>query len=197
MTYYPDLSEYAYSPSAIPDLNVGWLARWHRYTKGEVSADFLAALARQASVTRSQTRGFHPCPFCRPWSRKGGEEGAARAVGIRLGSAEMHAFSRDGRVFAAPNLVHHYVDRHGYRPPTEFVEAVLDVAEGRIGPSIVPRLREVLTDSTSVQDRVDAAVDLMQLSPDSTLELIAGIAAEPACHPYLKRKLELLTAGQR
>ena len=31
----------------------------------------------------------------------------------------------DGLLFAAPSLMHHYVAARGYRPPDEFVAAVL------------------------------------------------------------------------
>ncbi len=30
-----------------------------------------------------------------------------------------------GKVYAAPSLVHHYVVAHDYRPPDEFIAAVL------------------------------------------------------------------------
>ena len=30
-----------------------------------------------------------------------------------------------GRVYAAPTLIWHYVTEHGYRPPDEFIDAVL------------------------------------------------------------------------
>jgi hypothetical protein len=34
-------------------------------------------------------------------------------------------FGSDGRTYAAPTLVYHYVVRHHYSPPEEFVRAVL------------------------------------------------------------------------
>jgi hypothetical protein len=40
----------------------------------------------------------------------------------------------DGRVYAAPSLVHHYVIAHGYRPPDEFIAAVLAWDEGTAEP---------------------------------------------------------------
>jgi hypothetical protein len=41
------------------------------------------------------------------------------------GSAEIIVPGRDGKVYRAPTLIGHYVGRHRYRPPREFVEAVL------------------------------------------------------------------------
>jgi hypothetical protein len=108
---------------------------------------------------------------------------------IWLGSAEIHAFSQGGKIFSAPNLVYHYVERHGYRPPDEFVQAVIDGAEGRVNDSTVHRLRALLNGSPRVGDRVDAAIDLMQISPDSAASWIAEIIAPSSCEPYLKHKL--------
>jgi hypothetical protein len=44
---------------------------------------------------------------------------------ITIGSAEIRVFGHDGRVYAAPNFIYHYVVVHHYQPPEEFVEAVL------------------------------------------------------------------------
>lgn len=56
-----------------------------------------------------------------------------------LGSAEIRVGLPGGRWYAAPNLVYHYVTAHNYRPPDEFIEAVLhgDVATDGTGEWIV------------------------------------------------------------
>jgi hypothetical protein len=36
----------------------------------------------------------------------------------------MRVFGVNGDVFAAPNLIYHYVSDHRYRPPHEFIQAV-------------------------------------------------------------------------
>jgi len=43
---------------------------------------------------------------------------------LLLGSAEIRAFSETKEVYAAPNLIYHYVSVHKYRPPECFLEAV-------------------------------------------------------------------------
>ena len=43
----------------------------------------------------------------------------------RLGSAEMTVKGKDGKIYAAPNLIYHYMAAHDYDPPKEFVEALL------------------------------------------------------------------------
>ena len=44
-----------------------------------------------------------------------------------LGSAEIRVLGGGGKVYAAPNLIYHYVAKHKYRPPEEFIEAVMRV----------------------------------------------------------------------
>jgi hypothetical protein len=44
---------------------------------------------------------------------------------LKLGSAEIRVFGRSGVIYAAPNLIFHYVKDHAYRPPREFIDAVV------------------------------------------------------------------------
>jgi hypothetical protein len=41
-----------------------------------------------------------------------------------LGSAEIRVPGKDGKVYAAPNLIYHYIKDCGYLPPQEFIDAV-------------------------------------------------------------------------
>jgi hypothetical protein len=52
-------------------------------------------------------------------------------VGIPFpfGSAEIRVPGKGNIVFAAPEMIAHYVIMHEYRPPEEFIEAVLACAE--------------------------------------------------------------------
>jgi len=43
---------------------------------------------------------------------------------IDLGFAEIRAFGKHDKVYAAPNLLYHYVTAHHYKPPAEFVLAL-------------------------------------------------------------------------
>ncbi len=43
---------------------------------------------------------------------------------IQLGQAEIRVLGEDD-IFAAPTLIYHYVTAHNYRPPEEFIQAVL------------------------------------------------------------------------
>jgi hypothetical protein len=44
---------------------------------------------------------------------------------LKFGSAEIRVIGSDSVIYAAPNLVFHYVRDHGYKPPQSFIDAVL------------------------------------------------------------------------
>ena len=130
MTWYSDLSQYSYLPESIPAgqtiLNVGKPGAEHDFPLGDPPDGFLDALAELcAKYGHARTRGWHACDL--PHAEEleypcaievGGEQ-------VALGSAEVRVISNDGAILSAPNLVWHYVSYHRYRPPAEFVEAVL------------------------------------------------------------------------
>ena len=125
MTRYPDLSPYAYGESAARDpsiLNVGWLGRGAPFERGDVPPALVSTLARLCADPVQRTRGFHPCELCR-----------SPTVGVRflhdgreivLGSAEIRVAGSGGIIYAAPNLILHYVTEHRYLPPREFLDAL-------------------------------------------------------------------------
>jgi hypothetical protein len=114
VTYFPDLTAYTYlHPEEEPPntVNIGWLDRAYPYPAGKTNKKFHVKL-RQISLLRvKQTRGFHTCYFCKGPNRP-------------HGSAEIRV-PGEGKVYAAPELVHHYVVAHRYKPPEEFIAAVL------------------------------------------------------------------------
>jgi hypothetical protein len=116
MTFFEDLSPYTYihPEEELPGtVNIGWLDRGQPFPVGKTSAQFRAKLMDLCRRPVKQTRGFHSCPFCRGRNRP-------------RGSAEIRVRGT-GRVYAAPTLVHHYVTVHQYKPPEEFIEAVLQI----------------------------------------------------------------------
>lgn len=121
MAFFEDLTPYTYfdpEREAPGTVNIGWLDAAHLFPTGPTSDEFQDKLGRLCELRVQQTRGSHPCELC---------SGRDRPVS----SSEMRvAGSR--RVYAAPSLVHHYVAAHGYRPPEEFIEAVMACDEGRV-----------------------------------------------------------------
>lgn len=144
MTYFPDLSPYRYDEfrnvagledgAAREDVealraarNVGWLQGGVRFPRGATQADFRKRLFGLCRHARWGHRGIHVCNvgWCRllPMSRRARRQGTV----VRLGFHVLIVRGRD-RIFAAPDLIYHYVVWHKYRPPDAFVEAVLAVA---------------------------------------------------------------------
>lgn len=124
MAYFTDLSEYIYRKDyANGEYNVGWLDVSKEYPKGELTNEFLDRLWEYLPYNITQMRGFHECNLC---SEKLGylevEKGNDK---FKLGSAEIRVIGIDGKVYAAPNLIYHYIQYHKYMPPEEFVNAVL------------------------------------------------------------------------
>jgi len=126
--YYPDLTQYEYGLSLKNSglLNVGWLSKEHPYPQGETIAEFKAKLLELCEIPVNQTRGFHRCEFC--------EENRGKRIVVHLddnkltlGSAEIRAVHADRSVFAAPNMIYHYVVKHNYLPPDKFIEAVIGI----------------------------------------------------------------------
>ena len=120
MAFFEDLTPYTFfHPEEEPDgtVNIGWLERGHTFPTGKTSAEFRAKLQQLSQFRVKRTRGFHSCDFC-----KGRDKPHSLAEIRVLG---------DERLYAAPELVYHYVVEHGYKPPEEFIAAVLVWEESR------------------------------------------------------------------
>ncbi len=123
MTYFEDLSDDAYAPGFVRPgtKSVGWLARGHAFPTMIPDEETLDLLWLYCSISVVQTRGGHECEFCPIGSARYFERNGQRLL---LGTSEIRVFSRDGRIYAAPTLIYHYVAVHHYKPPDEFLRAL-------------------------------------------------------------------------
>ena len=124
MAYFPDLSEYAYSPLKVSSCrteNVGWLSKEMPFATRDPTKDLLRDLWLYCAVSVMASRGVFDCPFCEPEARGAIEENEGRAY--LLGAAEIRVFA-GSVIYAAPNQVYHYINEHSYLPPDPFIEAV-------------------------------------------------------------------------
>ena len=117
--HFDDLSPYTYGSAASDGrgVNVGWLDAPHGFPTGDTLPELRARLA--VLVERGETggmMGFHACTL--------GHQVDERHVG----NGEIIALGADGTRYHAPTLILHYVEAHHYRPPQEFVDAVLRTA---------------------------------------------------------------------
>lgn len=123
MSFYEDLSTYEYTEADGPMKNIGWLAPPHPFTTGDSPGWLLPGLLLLAEDLECVMRGVHDCEYCEVESPVRFRFGPSGKV-ISVGTGEIRVDGRDGKKYAAPSLVVHYVAAHRYRPPQEFIDAV-------------------------------------------------------------------------
>lgn len=106
--FFPDLTLHPASRPGKEAVFVGWLARDHPFPIGTVPLQFLNFLDHYCQQPCNVTFGSHNCEFCGNYS----------------GSGEIQVV-HSGRLYLAPVMIHHYVTAHNYRPPDEFITAIL------------------------------------------------------------------------
>ena len=110
--WYADLAPFDDSDPDDGLRAVGWLERGRPFPTGPVDP---AVYARLVELLKhpwepSITMGFHECDLCLYHGESGKRNLYVPAGGV---------------VLVAPELVAHYMNAHGYRPPDEFCGAVL------------------------------------------------------------------------
>lgn len=120
MRRYFDLHPYEGCPEdgdiGLLPLAIGWLSRKWRYEQGNLPPEFIAQLlvyCRRPNLV-CHTPKARPCPICRK---------RIEIDGVVYGSAEIRVIGEID-IFAAPDLIYHFVTAHQYKPPQEFIEAV-------------------------------------------------------------------------
>ena len=108
-----------------PLKSVGWLEHSHPFQVGRCTDAFERRLVELVEQTRRSFRqyvfrGFYSCAFC-------------EADGVTTGGAgwsqEILLVPGVDCVYASPGAIAHYAPSHGYQPPPEFMDAVLDCAD--------------------------------------------------------------------
>ena len=133
MSYFPDLSPYAYGHDSHPGVvHVGWLDNVHPYAMGGVDIRLIEKMKWLASKPVELYRGKHVCELCagspefiksQPSSRIVVNPEWTEWASGRSSNGEIRV-SRGGSTFAAPVLIVHYIEAHHYLPPDEFLKAI-------------------------------------------------------------------------
>ena len=122
--HFPDLTPYTYYVEASdePAVNIGWLDASHEFTKGTPPPGFIDRLRSLVKNRVKQMRGFQVCGFCndlkvflqlREWSDQEKKLYHTCHADGRFSSAELRVVGSDGRVYASPVMLIHYVEAHG------------------------------------------------------------------------------------
>ncbi|GAA4354688.1 hypothetical protein [Kangiella marina] len=131
--YFEDGSIYDYKLKHPFTLikNIGWLDSKHPYTQGSVSEEFLMKLSSvlfkrgSCEPTFNIIRGTHRCNLCNETevciyqSQSGNSK--------RLGGSEILIPNVVGEgYFASPSMIYHYIAKHSYMPPRDYIDSVLN-----------------------------------------------------------------------
>ncbi len=123
--YYKDLSKYCYGGKQENSFNIGWLERGQPVRKGDVPQEFIDKIWKYLRYPVNVYRGFHVCDLClHPMAGipVAVHEGRMRQIGYY----EIRVWARNGNVYAAPSMIYHYITCHGYKPPQEFIDVVME-----------------------------------------------------------------------
>lgn len=132
MAYFADLTPYTYirRTARENELNVGWLGDQQDFPQGRVPEEVLEKIFALCRTPVNQTRGFYRCLLCpdKGLNRNPGYTVVRDGITLLLGSAEIRVNSKSGKSYACPTMIYHYIKDHSYKPPEEFINAVLDLS---------------------------------------------------------------------
>jgi hypothetical protein len=123
MSYFPDLSPYDYCDNVPGLINIGWLDRAKPFPTGTVDTRIITKIGELCKSPQNLLRGFHRCPWCDEWPVQEAYIGDGQLLPLGNGEIRVNA----GGIYwtyAAPTLIYHYILRHRYLPPMEFLDAV-------------------------------------------------------------------------
>ena len=131
--YIEDLSPYVYlNREPNPHLlAIGWLDEKHDFPKGKVPDEVLEKILALCFQPVNATRGIHPSPFIPRNPKEFPTDYPVEYKGKQtaLGSAEIRVQGENGKSYAAPNLIYHYIKDCGYMPPQEFLDALNSISD--------------------------------------------------------------------
>lgn len=120
VTYYRDMSRCDYFGEEVANnlIAVGWLTSSEPIEQGAVPTSFFEKL-KALSLEPWQPvvfLGGHHCEICQ----------------FDRPSGHLNLFVPNGEsIYVAPELISHYIAAHFYRPPQEFIEAVMQCSDTR------------------------------------------------------------------
>lgn len=117
-------------------VHIGWLGRDHPYPHGAVRSVLVQKLKRLCAHPVEMYRGVHVCELCIPPEEIGKSPGDLMErhriwwewAKHRASNGEIRV-STAALTYAAPLMITHYIEEHGYCPPAEFLAAVEEQAD--------------------------------------------------------------------
>jgi hypothetical protein len=113
LTYYEDKSYYSEQHFENTQ-NIGWLDSKFEIEKKEYNDQLIDSLLEYVKYPFNMIRSNMIVDL------------AIKNTSYKLGFSEIRVLGDDGKKYAAPDLIIHYIKENGYQPPLDFVEAVLN-----------------------------------------------------------------------
>jgi hypothetical protein len=102
-------------------VNIGWLGESTNYDQMDPDEGLLHLVWDYCKISVAQYRGIHGCEYCQPRRSDVGQRHGEMRL---LGSGEIRVFAEGGTIYAAPDLIYHYMAVHRYKPPDPFISAL-------------------------------------------------------------------------
>jgi len=125
MSYYEDLSPYRYHHFKPDDshVNIGWLEWEYPFNQGQVDPAIISKIGELCKRPVNLMRGYQRCRECSPANVMIEEPIGTNREMVTLGNGEIRVAGQD-KIYVCPTLIYHYMHRHSYQPPQEFLDAV-------------------------------------------------------------------------
>ncbi|RDY26486.1 hypothetical protein [Lachnotalea glycerini] len=125
MAQYDDLSKYIYFDREESNIfNIGWIED-NSFNRGKVKEEFITRLWEYIKYPVNVGRSLYKNEYLD--NKIDTYTACYNGYQILLGAAEIRVMNlKKGVVYAAPNLIIHYILNHQYVPPEEFIEAVMN-----------------------------------------------------------------------
>ena len=126
MAVYKDFSEYELNNIKLRNvINIGWLGDAGSFPQGNVSDEFLMNLWEYYKCPVFSTRKIYQNVSLNGYWKFFTAVFSGRE--IDLGSSEIRVLDKEREViYASPDLIIHYIVNHNYRPPQEYIKAVME-----------------------------------------------------------------------
>lgn len=93
---------------------IGWLDSKNDFPKGDVPKEVIDKIKNMEPYIR--TKGWHSCEFCTEADDKRNSR-----------SSTEFKVEGNGKTYCFPQMLVHYITKHNYKPPQEFIDAVLEL----------------------------------------------------------------------
>ena len=167
MTYFRDMAERCqFSLHGGLIRAIGWLSKYVRYDKTPMVSALRNLVMDQleGGLYCEFYRGQHVCEFCYQEKHPGQQIGLGEEAfvsGFPSGNGVIIVPSED-YLFVAPSLIGHYIEVHGYKPPEEFIRALIDCPDYQKADLFFDMLYKLISDRPGGKEFFDNLLSVVK-----------------------------------